>query len=122
MEIEHSIALVTGANRGIGRALAEHLLERGAGRVYAAARVPATLEGLVALDPARVVPLRLDITDPRQVAAAAELARDVTLLVNNAGVVTFGSILEAPPELVARDVDTNYHGTLRMVRAFAPSD
>jgi len=120
MDIENTVALVTGANRGIGRALAEHLLERGARRVYAAARVPATLEGMVALDPTRVVPLRLDITDRQQVAAAAARAEDVTLLINNAGAITFGSILDAPQELVARDLETNYYGTLRMVRAFAP--
>jgi NAD(P)-dependent dehydrogenase (short-subunit alcohol dehydrogenase family) len=120
MHIENTVAFVTGANRGIGRALAEHLLERGARRVYAAARVPATLEGLTALDPARVAPVRLDITDRQQVAAAAALAGDVALLVNNAGAITFGSVLDAPQELVARDLETNYYGTLAMVRAFAP--
>ncbi len=105
-------ALVTGANRGIGRHLAAQLLERGA-TVYAAARRPETLD----LPGAR--PLALDITDPDAVAAAAELAGDVDLLVNNAGIST-GAQLLGDLDGVRAELDVNFWGTLAMVRAFAP--
>jgi NAD(P)-dependent dehydrogenase (short-subunit alcohol dehydrogenase family) len=120
MNIQNSTAIVTGANRGIGKAFVQTLLERGAKRVYATARKVSTLEDIVALDSNRVVPLTLDITDRKQVASVANQTRDVNLLINNAGVLAVGSLLEAPLELVMRDVDTNYFGTLNMVRAFAP--
>lgn len=105
-------ALVTGANRGIGRHLAKQLLERGA-TVYAAARRPETLD----LPGAR--PVALDITDPDAVAAAAELAGDVDLLVNNAGIST-GAQLLGDLDGVRAEMDVNFWGTLAMVRAFAP--
>lgn len=105
-------ALVTGANRGIGRHLAAQLLERGA-TVYAAARRPETLD----LPGAR--PVALDITDPDAVAAAAELAGDVDLLVNNAGIST-GAQLLGDLDGVRAEMDVNFWGTLAMVRAFAP--
>ncbi|BDP43851.1 short-chain dehydrogenase (plasmid) [Deinococcus aetherius] len=120
MKMEGSVALVTGANRGIGRALVERLLEQGSTRVYAAVRNKGELSRVVALDPERVVPLTLDVTDQSAVQAVARQAGDVTLLVNNAGSLALGSILSAPPELIVRDMDTNYYGTLHMVRAFAP--
>ena len=121
MQIRDSVALVTGANRGIGRALVDALLAADARRVYAAARDVRTLASLAAANPTRVVPLAVDVTDARQVEAAAECAPDVTLLVNNAGALAMGGVLDAPLELVARDVDTNYYGVLRMARAFAPA-
>lgn len=96
MDIGHSVALVTGANRGIGEAFVEALLDAGASRVYAAARDADSLTDLVARDPARIVPLALDITDPAQVQAAAERAADVTLLINNAGTAQFVGFLAAP--------------------------
>jgi NAD(P)-dependent dehydrogenase (short-subunit alcohol dehydrogenase family) len=80
MRIRHATALVTGANRGFGRHLAAQLLERGASRVYAASRDSA------AIDLPGVVPLRLDITNPDDVAHAADVAGDITILINNAGV------------------------------------
>ena len=87
-----TIALVTGANRGIGRALVDALLARGATRVYAGARRLDTLVELVASSGGRVVPVQLDVTHPDEVRAAAAQASDVTLLVNNAGVVAkFGA-------------------------------
>ncbi|WP_369069424.1 SDR family oxidoreductase [Kineococcus terrestris] len=105
-------ALVTGANRGLGRHLALELLARGA-TVHAAARRPETVD----LPGAR--PLALDITDPDAVAAAAELAGDVDLLVNNAGVST-GSPLLGDLDGVRAELDVNFWGTLSVVRAFAP--
>ncbi len=110
-----TVALVTGANRGLGREMVHALLRRGASKVYAASREP------VAWAEARVVPLRLDITDPTQVAAATEAAADTVLLVNNAGVNRNRSLLAAPDLEAARaEMETNYFGTLSMCRAFAP--
>lgn len=114
MKIEGSVALVTGANRGLGRHFAQQLLARGAAKVYAAARHPdrVTLDG--------VVPLRIDLTDQTSIDAAAELASDITLLVNNAGVYTPGGVLTAPMADIRAEMDTNYYGTLSVTRAFAP--
>ncbi len=105
-------ALITGANRGLGRHFAAELLARGA-TVYAAAREPATI------DLPGVQPIALDITDPDAVAAAAALAGDVDLLVNNAGIST-GAQLLGDLEGVRADMNVNFWGTLSMVRAFAP--
>jgi len=117
------VALVTGANRGIGLALVEALLERGVYRVYAAARKPEALAGLAARSEGAVIPLRLDITNAAQVQQAAEQAEDVDLLINNAGIVghTFGGFddpawLDAAP----REYETNVLGSLRVSQAFAP--
>ena len=121
MTIDSSIALVTGANRGIGRALVEELLAQGAVRVYAAARDLNALGPVVALDRSRVRPLGLDITDPADLAAAALAARDITLLINNAGVLDFGSVLDVTDTALRRDMEVNYFGTLAAARAFAPA-
>jgi NAD(P)-dependent dehydrogenase (short-subunit alcohol dehydrogenase family) len=114
MQIEGSVAFVTGTSRGLGRALVEELLQRGARRIYAASR-----DGVPHAD-ARVVPLRLDITDPVQVRAAAAAAPDVELLINNAGRNTSYSVLLGDPEDLRRDLDVNVHGTLDVTRAFVP--
>lgn len=114
MQISGSIALVTGANRGLGRVLAAELLARGAKTVYAAAREPATVT-----EPG-VVPVRLDVTDPDQVAHVAERCGDVTLLINNAGVLTNSSLLGASSQEPAEwEMAVNYFGMLGMCRAFA---
>jgi NAD(P)-dependent dehydrogenase (short-subunit alcohol dehydrogenase family) len=120
MNISSSIALVTGANRGIGRAFVEGLLRGGARRVYAAARNPALLEPVVALDRARVIPLKIDITSWRDVETAAQAAADVNLLINNAGVLASGNVLASDVGLLQQDMETNYLGTLTMIRHFAP--
>ena len=119
MQITDATALVTGANRGLGTHLVRELLAAGARRVYATARVPATVPAELADDP-RVRVLALDVTDRASVDAAATAAGDVTLLVNNAGVLGFGTVLDADPEAVERDLATNYLGTLRVTRAFVP--
>jgi len=115
MKIQGSIALVTGANRGLGTAFARGLLAAGAAKVYAAARNPAS----VALPGA--TPVRLDVTQPDQVAALARELPDVNLLVNNAGIFEPGPLL-APDSIDAlqRQLQTNAIGPLRLVQAFAP--
>jgi NAD(P)-dependent dehydrogenase (short-subunit alcohol dehydrogenase family) len=115
VRIEGAVALVTGANRGLGRAYARELVRRGAAKVYGGARNPATV------DEPGVVPVTLDITDPDQVDAAARQCADLTLLVNNAGVMKASTFLGAPDLAAARsEMETNYFGPLRMCRAFAP--
>jgi short-subunit dehydrogenase len=121
MKIANSIALVTGANRGIGAAFVAELLKRGASKVYVAARDTTALSSLVASGDKRLVPLPLDVTDPDQVAAAASVAKDVTLLINNAGVAGFdGAISASSTDAARREMDVNYFGTMDMARAFAP--
>jgi NAD(P)-dependent dehydrogenase (short-subunit alcohol dehydrogenase family) len=118
MNLAGSVALVTGANRGLGARLVTELLRAGAAKVYATSRTPAA--AAVGPDP-RVQPLTLDVTDPASVTAAATAAPDVTVLVNNAGVLAFGSALEGDLASFERDLRTNYLGTLRVTRAFAPT-
>jgi NAD(P)-dependent dehydrogenase (short-subunit alcohol dehydrogenase family) len=115
MKIQNSVALVTGANRGIGLAFTKELLARGARRVYAAARDPS------ALQIPGVERIRLDVTNASDVAAAAGHASDVTLVINNAGIAHQGGFLATDAEEVARRMfETNFFGMLRMSRAFAP--
>ncbi len=116
MRIEGSVALVTGANRGLGKAIVEALIEAGAVKVYAAARD----EKKIAAYGPRVVPVTLDTTKPAQIAAAAEKARDVTLLVNNAGVLSSFDVLTASQADMDADFRTNVHGTLAVIKAFVP--
>ena len=114
MNISGSTALVTGANRGIGRAFAEELVRRGASKVYATARNPATI------DLPGVEVIQLDITDPASVAAAAAAAQDVDLLINNAGISTFARLLDGDPDAIRLEMETHFFGTLGVIRAFAP--
>ncbi len=115
MKIENAIVLITGANRGIGLAFARELLARGVRKVYAAARDPAT----VTLPGVHALPL--DVTKPEQIAAAAELAADVTIVINNAGIAQPGGFLAPDSEARARRIfETNFFGMLNMSKAFAP--
>ena len=121
MNIKNSIALVTGANRGIGRAFVEELLAGGAAKVYATARDVETLTDVVASAPDRVIPVALDVTKPDMILTAAENHTDVTLLINNAGIAAFAGLIAAEDDHPARgEMETNYFGTLNMTRAFAP--
>ncbi len=115
MKIDGSVALVTGAGRGLGRVYARELVSRGAAQVYGAARHPA------AVTEPGVTPVALDITDPERVAQVAEQCADVSLLVNNAGVMKASTFVGAPSLDAARlEMETNYFGALSMCRAFAP--
>ncbi len=115
MNIQNAVVLVTGANRGIGLAFTRQLLARGARKVYAAARDPATvtLPGVQAL--------RLDVTKPEEIAAAAQQANDVTLVINNAGIAQPGGFLADDSDAVARRIfETNFFGMLNVSKTFAP--
>jgi len=115
MKLDNATVLVTGANRGIGLAFARAALARGARKVYAGARDPAsvTLAGVEAI--------RLDVTRPEDIAAAARRCGDVTLLINNAGIATLGGFLtEGSAEATRAQFEINFFGPLRMALAFAP--
>ena len=110
---EHITALVTGANRGLGREFAAQLIARGA-KVYAGARRPESV------DLPGAIPLQLDITDPESVRRAAETAGDVNVVINNAGVSTRAGLLDGPLEDIRLEMETHYFGTLAVTRAFVP--
>ena len=115
MNIEGSVALVTGANRGLGRAFTEALLAGGAAKVYSAAR------NASAVSDTRVTPIRLDVTSPTDIAAAIKSCPDVTLLINNAGVMLKTPMLAEESEAaMRREMEVNVFGVLAMTRAFAP--
>ena len=114
MQLRNSIAVVTGANRGLGRHFAAQLLERGAAKVYAAARNPDSV------DLPGATPLRLDVTDPEAIAHAAAVATDATLLINNAGIWTRAGLMDGEADLIRLEMETHYFGALGMTRAFAP--
>lgn len=115
MDIKNATALVTGANRGLGREFVQGLLDRGADKVYATARDPQTV------DLPGVEALPLDITDPVSVQAAADVAGDVSLLVNNAGIQTGTDLVTGSLDSLRTELETNVLGHLQMIRAFAPA-
>ena len=112
--ITGATALVTGGQRGLGKAFVRELLDRGAARVYATARNPHTSD-----DP-RVIPVALDVTDAASVNALAELAGDVTIVINNAGVGGSGPLLTTGIEEVKAMFEANFFGAVRVAQAFAP--
>jgi NAD(P)-dependent dehydrogenase (short-subunit alcohol dehydrogenase family) len=118
-KIEGAIALVTGANRGIGRALTEALLTRGVKKVYATARKPETLRGL---SDERLIALRLDVTDVDQIRAVGEAAADVELVFNNAGVALATGIGNSTVlDQARREMEVNYFGPLQLLHRLAPA-
>jgi NAD(P)-dependent dehydrogenase (short-subunit alcohol dehydrogenase family) len=110
-------ALVTGANRGLGREFVNQLLERGVDKLYATARNPETIE----LTNPRVVPLQLDVTDSGSIAAALEVATDVSVLINNAGVAEMVSVLDADTTQMRAELDVNLFGPLAVTAALSDS-
>jgi short-subunit dehydrogenase len=126
MKVKGAVALVTGANQGIGQGFVEGLLEFGVAKVYATARRPDSLDQVVALDRKRVVPLRLDILNPEHRKLVGAQASDLTLLINNAGIP--GSDIPAERRfLSAKSLDdvravmeTDFFAQAEMCRVFAP--
>lgn len=117
MQVKNAVALVTGSNRGLGRAIRDALLAKGASRVYAGCRDPAQLK----VDDGRMTPLRLDVTKPLEVLEAARVCQDVNLLVNNAGVLDAHALSSA--EAIAaleHEINVNVLGMLRTTQAFLP--
>jgi NAD(P)-dependent dehydrogenase (short-subunit alcohol dehydrogenase family) len=117
MNFKNKTVLVTGANRGIGRALVFALLNEGVKKIYATAR---NIEKLSFYTDARVVKLELDICDQDSVERAAQTARDINVLINNAGILTFKSIFKGDIADFENDMRTNYIGLVRMMQAFVP--
>ncbi|RBM21820.1 short-chain dehydrogenase [Prauserella sp. PE36] len=119
MDLEDRTVLVTGANRGLGASLVDVALDRGAAKVYAAARDPESLAGAAERSGGRVVPVRLDVTRPEQIEAAATTG-DVDLLISNAGITSQAPILAAPDiGDFRRTMEVNYFGSMLLLRAFA---
>jgi NAD(P)-dependent dehydrogenase (short-subunit alcohol dehydrogenase family) len=121
MKLANTTVLITGANRGLGRALVIASLAAGARKVYATARDIHQLDALVATAPDRIVALALDITDAASLAAAAARAGDIDVLINNAGVLSGFGLLTTSPADLALDFQVNVFGTLAATRAFVPA-
>jgi NAD(P)-dependent dehydrogenase (short-subunit alcohol dehydrogenase family) len=120
MKIEASVALVTGANRGLGKAYVEALIAAGAKKVYAGARDPSSIIKTGITDK-RVIPIQLDVTSLADIESAAKQCGDVHILINNAGAMVTGPILKEGSDAAMRhEMEVNVFGVLAMVRAFAP--
>ncbi|MDQ0618408.1 SDR family oxidoreductase [Arthrobacter globiformis] len=115
VNIKDTVILVTGANGGLGSEFVHQALERGAAKVYAAARTPRTWED------ARVVPLTLDVTDQDSIGRAAAAAGDVAIVINNAGIYGASSLVDGPEDELRQQMETNFFGPIAITRAFAPA-
>jgi NAD(P)-dependent dehydrogenase (short-subunit alcohol dehydrogenase family) len=120
-DIQDKTALITGANRGIGRAILESFLSNGIDKVYAAVRNPDSASPLVEKYGDRVIPIKMDLNEPETVVGAAALTQDVEIVVNNAGILTMTTPLDRDAiESLESEMTTNVFGLIRMAQAFAP--
>jgi NAD(P)-dependent dehydrogenase (short-subunit alcohol dehydrogenase family) len=117
MSLKNKVVLVSGANRGIGAATVKELLRADVKKIFAGAR---NVETLPDFGDERVVRLQLDVTDQDSVNRASESAADVDVLLNNAGSLAFSDFITSPHDVFDADMQTNFYGTLRVIRAFAP--
>ena len=117
MKLDNKTVLVSGANRGIGKAIVEALLKQKVKKIYAGAR---NIASLPSFGDARVVPIVLDITNRANIKKAASTAADVEVLINNAGIASFAGVVTGEPDVLMKDMEVNYFGTLSMVHAFVP--
>ena len=121
ISIENKVVLVTGANRGIGKAIVEAFINHGAAKVYAAVRNVESADPLVATFGDKIVPIQIDLADEASIITAAKTAKDVEILVNNAGVAGNSSIFDDKAlETMAFELDINLYGLVRIARAFSP--
>lgn len=116
--LKDKVILITGANRGIGKSLVKASLEKGARKIYATSR---DLKNMPNFEDERVVSLKLDITDNVQILNVAKQTNDTQILINNAGVLSPGNVLEGEITAAENDMKVNYYGTINMMRAFAPT-
>ncbi len=114
--LKNKVILVTGANRGIGQSLVKELLDIGAKKVYATCR---DLNKMPKFEDNRVVMLILDITNDHQIEEVLKQTLDTEILINNAGVLTAGSILNGKIADIEKDMNVNYYGTLKMMKSYA---
>lgn len=120
--LKDRVVLVTGANRGIGKAIVEEFLQQGARKVYAAARNLESLNPLISALGERVVPVQIDLNRPETIAAAATLATDVEIVVNNAGMLNAADPLAANAvAALQEEMEVNVYGLMRIAQAFAPT-
>ncbi len=117
MKLDDKTIFVTGSNRGLGKALVEALLKQPVKKIYAAAR---RIEDLPTFNDSRVVPIKLDFGDPVQINQAVAQAQDIDVLINNAGVLSYGGVVSGESDLLKQDMEVNYFGTLNLSRSFIP--
>lgn len=115
MDLNGLNVLVTGANRGLGRALVDALEEAGVTKIYGAARNPESLKEISEI----VIPIELDVTENASVRDAAQIASDCDLVINNAGVLTFGDIMSVHEAQIRQEFEVNFYGLLRVAKEFA---
>ena len=121
ISISGKTVLITGANRGIGKAIVDNFFEKGAAKIYAAVRAPATAQPLIDTYGDKVVALEVDLSKPETIEAAAEVATDVEVVVNNAGILKPARLLdEASVEIFQSELDVNVFGLMKMAQSFAP--
>ena len=116
-QLKGKVILITGANRGIGKSLVKAALAKGASKIYATSR---DVNKMPKFEDDRVIPMELDITNNHQIIKLARITKDTQVLINNAGILSPGNVLEGEISGMENDMKVNYYGTINMMRAFAP--